>query len=200
MHTKTRIVTCITNYSANYYATFSQYLETLQEKSDSNFKCFIPLSLSQLSKLNHRMRLSSYHILALPSNDSISPVDRLDDYHRVLGAAKKEPKLLLSEDLRAILSKIRSLLPLVKSNKVYDSQEDETDTMLEGILSKAHISLESLHSYIEGGQSYTAPVGYTLNALMNNAVPNNWYYPHQNINKRRSLVEFIQFMRQLYYY
>ena len=180
-------------------------MESSQGSCHSNFKCFIPLSLLQLFALKRHGGLSSYHVIALPANDlassfATSVTERLHDYHSVLSDTKREPQSLSIDELKIILSKIHSLLPPVKSNLIYDSQEDETNTILETILSKAHTSLQSLQSYVNGHQLYTAGIGLTLNALMDNNVPTDWYYPHQHINKGKSLVEFIQLMRHLYYY
>ena len=177
----------------------------MQGSYHSNFKCFIPLSLLQLLALKHQSGLSSYHVIALTGNDLTSSFttsvrERLLDYHNVLSDTKRETQSLSIDELKPILNKIHSLLPPIESNLIYDSQEDDTNTILETILNKAHSSLQSLQSYVEGHQSYTAQIGLTLSVLMDNNVPTDWYYPHQHINKGKTLVEFIQLVRHLYYY
>uniref|UniRef100_A0A1X7TIU7 AAA+ ATPase domain-containing protein n=2 Tax=Amphimedon queenslandica TaxID=400682 RepID=A0A1X7TIU7_AMPQE len=183
----------------------NQCLESSQGSFHTSFKCFIPLSLLQLLALKHHSGLSSYHVIALTGNDLASSFttslrERLLDYYNVFSHTKREPQSLSIDELKPILNKIHSLLPPIKSNLIYDSQEDDTNTILETILNKAHSSLQSLQSYVEGHQLYTAQIGFTLSVLMDNNVPTDWYYPHQHINKGKTLVEFIQLVRHLYYY
>ena len=139
------------------------------------------------------------HVIALTGNDLASSfTTSVTDYHNVL--RENHSHYISIDELKPILNKIHSLLPPIESNLIYDSQEDDTNTILETILNKAHSSLQSLQSYVEGHQSYTAQIGLTLSVLMDNNVPTDWYYPHQHINKGKTLVEFIQLVRHLYYY
>lgn len=154
--------------------------------------------MSHLTELQSHMTSSPYHVITLPSHTPPSAAARLHDYHIIIerGDNRINSHVHSSEEIKLIVNKVRSLLPKVRAN-IYDSQE-ERDSELETILHHAHVSLHLVQGYLQGDQPYTASVGQTVTSIITNQVPETWYSSHAE--RGRSLVEFIQWIRQLYYY
>lgn len=180
-------------------------MKSFQKNCDSNFHCFIPLSMSHLLLLKSHITLSSCYVIALPT--VATPITKsrvLQKYHMIIGDENIISKPLPIEELKLIVTKIHSLLPSVSEARlgIYDSQSND-NTDMDIILNKAHSSLILIQTYLQGNHPYTALIGLTINSLLVNEVPVVWpceLIKDHNGDRITALTDFIHWIRQLYYY